>query len=238
MSKQDENSESGNVVSEINEEEVLSYLEKHPDLLVKHPDLLERLQIPHNTGQGMVSLIERQVEVLRDKNRQQEERLLVLISNAQQNEDVTEKLHHYCLKLSSASSIKELLQNTTAELQQVFDLAAISIHIKPEYQNDSLQKSTLTEKTFSALFDTLGKDSCSCHNALDDELLTSLFGDDASAVKSCALLALDTPHRVGLIALGASQRERFSPQMGTLILTRLGEQFSTALMRNHDFPIA
>ncbi len=235
MSKQGGNSDSGNAVSEIGEEEILSYLEEHPDLLMKHPDLLERLQIPHNTGQGMVSLIERQVEVLRDRNRKQEAQLLVLINNAQQNEEITEKLHRYSLQLSSASDIKELLQNTVDELQQLFDLAAVSIHIKPEYQNDSLQTSTLTEKAFSALFDTLGKDTSSCHNALDDELLTSLFGDDAPTVKSCALLALDTPHRVGLIALGAGERERFSPQMGTLILSRLGEQFSTALKRYHDF---
>ncbi|NOY15883.1 MAG: DUF484 family protein [Gammaproteobacteria bacterium] len=235
MSKQSGDSDSEKAVSEISEEEILSYLEKHPDLLMRHPDLLERLQIPHNTGKGMVSLIERQVEVLRDKNRQQEEQLFVLISNAQQNEEITEKLHRYSLQLSSASGVKELLQNAVAELQQLFDLAAVSIHIKPEYQGTGLQTSTLTEKTFAALFDTLGKDTSSCHDALDDALLTALFGNNASAVKSCALLALDTPHRVGLIALGASERERFSPQMGTLILSRLGEQFSTALKRNHDF---
>ncbi len=235
MSKQSGDSDSEKAVSEISEEEILSYLEKHPDLLMRHPDLLERLQIPHNTGKGMVSLIERQVEVLRDKNRQQEEQLFVLIGNAQQNEEITEKLHRYSLQLSSASGVKELLQNTVAELQRLFDLAAVSIHIKPEYQDDGLQTPTLTEKTFAALFDTLGKDTSSCHDALDDELLTALFGNNASAVKSCALLALDTPHRVGLIALGASEREHFSPQMGTLILSRLGEQFSTALKRNHDF---
>jgi len=98
MSKQDENSDSGNAVSEIKEKEVVFYLDKHPDLLISHPDLLERLQIPHNTGPGMVSLIERQVEVLREKNRLQEERLLALIRNAQQNEEITEKLHRYSLQ--------------------------------------------------------------------------------------------------------------------------------------------
>jgi uncharacterized protein YigA (DUF484 family) len=235
MSKQGGNSDSGNVVAEISEGEILSYLDKHPDLLMKHPGLLERLQIPHNTGEGMVSLIERQVGVLRDKNRLLEERLLVLVSNAQQNEEITEKLHQYNLQLSSALNIEDLLQNATDELQSLFDLAAVCIHIKPEYQHDSQQAPTLTEKTFTALFDTLGNDSCSCHTALDDELLSSLFGDEASAVKSCALLALDTPHRVGLIALGACERERFSPQIGTLILSRLGEQFSAALKRSHDF---
>jgi len=234
MSEQDGNSNSKDVIPEISEGEVRFYLEEHPDFLLNHPALLESLLVPHNTGEGMPSLIERQVEVLRDKNRQQENRLLVLIANAQQNEETTEKLHHYSLLLSSASNINELLEYTVNELQQLFDLVAVSIHIRPEYQNDSLQAPTLTEKTFAALFDTLGKESTSCHAALDDELLNSMFGDDAADVKSCALLAIDTPHRVGLIALGASEQERFSPQMGTLILSRLGEQFAAALKRNHD----
>lgn len=234
MSEQDGNSSSKNAIPAINEEEVIFYLEQHPDILTKHPDLLERLQVPHKTGEGMTSLIERQVDVLRNKNRQQEDQLVVLVANAQQNEEITEKLHHYSLQLASASNISELLEYTSNELQQSFDLAAVSIHIKPEYQNDSLLAPTLSEKTFIALFDTLGKERSSCHNSLDDELLSKLFGDDAAAVKSCALLALDTPHRIGLIALGASEKERFSPKMGTLLLSRLGEQFAAALKRNHD----
>jgi len=235
MSDQDGISDNNTIALEISEEEVIVYLEQHSDLLTRHTHLLEKLKVPHQTGEGMTSLIERQVEVLRDKNRQLEDRLKVLVTNAQQNEETTEKLHHYSLQLSSASNINELLENTVTELKQSFDLATVSIHIKPEYQNDGLLAPTLSDKTFSALFDTLGKEACSCHTSLDDELLNSLFGEAAATVKSCALLALDTPHRVGLIALGASEQDRFSPQMGTLMLSRLGEQFATALKRNHDF---
>ena len=83
--------------------------------------------------------------------------------------------------------------------------------------------------------DTLGGDSCSCHNELDDELLNCLFADKAPSIKSCALVALDAPHRIGLIALGSSEQDRFTPQMGTLILSRLGEQFTATLQRHHDF---
>jgi len=233
MSEQKGNKEKAD--SEIREKDVLNYLTRHPDLLMKHSDLLERLQVPHSIGKGTVSLIERQVEILREKNRHQEDRLLVLINNAEQNEAVSQKLHHYSLALSATNSIEELLLNAVPELRQQFDLAAVSIHIQPEYQSDKLQTAGLTEKAFSALFDTLGKEACVCQNSLDDELLQALFGDQASEVKSCALLSLDTPQRVGLIALGASERERFTPKMGILILSRLAELFSCSLKRNHDF---
>jgi len=139
------------------------------------------------------------------------------------------------MQLSSTRGIDELLQDSPEALQQQFDIDSVSVHIKQEYQDDDLQTSELSDKTYSAIMDTLGNESCSCLNELDDELLVSLFGDKSSAIKSCALLALDAPHRIGLIALGSSEQDRFSPQMGTLILSRLGEQFSAALLRHHDF---
>jgi uncharacterized protein YigA (DUF484 family) len=235
MSKQPSSNSDNNSKAELSEQEVISYLEQHPDLLLKHQGLLEKMQVPHGTGSGMVSLIERQVQLLREKNRLQEDRLLTLVNNARTNEELSEKLHRYSLLLSTTGGLEELLQGAAESLQQHFDIDAVSVHIKPEYQSDDLQASELSDKTYSAIMDTLGNDSCSCHSELDDELTAALFGDKSSTIKSCALLALDAPHRIGLIALGSSEQDRFSPHMGTLILSRLGEQFSAALLRHHDF---
>ncbi len=229
MSKQP-SSKSENV--ELSEQEVISYLEEHPDLLQKYDTLLEKMEIPHKTGTGMISLIERQVEILREKNNSQEDRLNFLIQNARTNEELTEKLHRYSLHLSSTSGLPELMQSASEDLRQLFDIDAVSIHIKPEYQDEDLQTSDLSDKAYTAILDTIGTETCSCHSELDDELMVSLFADDAASLNSCALLALDAPHRVGVIALGATDKSRFNPAMGTLILTRLGELFSAALMRH------
>jgi uncharacterized protein YigA (DUF484 family) len=229
MSKQP-SSKSENVA--LSEQEVVAYLEKHPDLLQKHDALLERMQVPHKVGAGMISLIEHQVEVLREKNALQEDRLNVLINNAQVNEELTAKLHRYSLHLSSTRGLAELVQSASEDLRQLFDVDAVSIHIKPEYLADNVQISNISDKAYTAILDTMGTEPCSCHSELDDELMVAMFAEQASSLKSCALLALDAPHRIGLIALGSSDQSRFSPAMGTLILTRLGELFSAALMRN------
>ena len=229
MSKQP-SSKSENI--ELSEQEVIAYLEKHPNLLQKHDALLEKMQVPHRAGTGMISLIERQVEVLRDKNTSQEDRLDILINNARINEDLTEKLHRYSLHLSSTTGLVELMQSAAEDLRQLFDIDAVSIHIKPEYQDEDFHTSDLSDKAYTAILDTMGTETCSCHSELDDELMVSLFADEAPSLKSCALLALDAPHRVGMIALGAADKGRFNPAMGTLVLTRLGELFSAALMRH------
>lgn len=220
---------------EISEEEVVAYLEQHPEFLLKREGLLKRLHIPHNPGGGAASLIERQVELLRASNRDMEDRLAILVNNARINEELAEKLHRYGLLLSGTESIDEITDSAMESLQQMFDLDAVSVHIKPEFLNDNFKVPEIGDKAYSALQDTLGKDSCSCHKELDDELLTSLFAEQAAGIKSCALLALDVPHRVGLIALGSGDRDRFAPQMGTMLLSLLGEQFSTALKRHHAF---
>ena len=138
MSKQP-SSKSENI--ELNEQGVIAYLKKHPDFLQKHDDLLASMQVPHIAGTGMVSLIERQVEVLREKNSIQETRLNVLVNNARINEDLTEKLHRYSLHLCSTKGLAELVQSASEDLCKLFDIDEVSIHIKPEYQDENLQMS-------------------------------------------------------------------------------------------------
>lgn len=217
----------------LNESDVVSYLERHPDMLLRHPDLVRRLQVPHLSGQGAVSLIERQVDLLRDKNRELDERLLTLINNARFNEDVSDKLHQYSIKLSAADDLNILLDTSLLTLRQLFDLDASTIRLKPELANTMglAGEQDLPEKAYTALLDSLGSARCRCHNDLDDELLHALFGAEGNDIRSVAMMALDTPHRSGLLALGSKQRERFTPDMGKLFLERLGELMSAAVGR-------
>ncbi len=59
---------------ELDEAQVSDYLRAHPDFLVQHPELLETLELNHTSGSA-VSLIERQVEILRGRSQRLEDRL-------------------------------------------------------------------------------------------------------------------------------------------------------------------
>jgi uncharacterized protein YigA (DUF484 family) len=230
-----EQTEAGDKQDTLSESDVVAYLERHPDTLLRHPDLLRRLQVPHLSGQGAVSLIERQVDLLRDKNRELDERLLGLINNARFNEDISDKLHRYSIKLYAAGDLNMLLDTSPLTLQQLFDLDAAAIRLKPELATAAGLASDLVlpDKAYTALLDSLGSARCRCHTDLDDELLQAVFGSDSSGIRSVAMMALDTPHRVGLLALGSKQRDRFTPDMGNLFLERLGELMSAAVGRFH-----
>ena len=61
-------------------QDVADYLRAHPNFLVQHPQLLSELSIPHETG-ATVSLVERQVGVLREENARQKKQLLAVLWN-------------------------------------------------------------------------------------------------------------------------------------------------------------
>ena len=54
------------VEEQVSEEAVREYLEAHPDFFEHNKALLSQLELPHGAG-GAVSLVERQVSVLRQK---------------------------------------------------------------------------------------------------------------------------------------------------------------------------
>lgn len=214
------------------EQAVVEYLDQHPDLLLRQPALLARLQVPHAAGSGAVSLIERQVRILREQNQQLEDRIRELVENAHANEQLSDKMHRFSVILLKADTVDHLLDASLEALKKLFDVDTAAIRLKSEIAQklgrDDI--AVINDKAYSALLDTLGMGRGSCHNDLDDELLKALFAEQGQQIRSCGLAALDTPHRVGLLALGSGSKDRFKPEMGTLFLERLGELMSAALV--------
>ena len=90
------------------DESVVDYLLGHPDFFEAHAELLSKLKVPHPTGTA-VSLIERQVEVLRGQNRQLERKLVDLIEVARANDTLIERIHRLALALLEGANLPVFL---------------------------------------------------------------------------------------------------------------------------------
>ena len=86
----------------ITAQDVCRFLEKQPDFFVDHPELLEVLHVPHRTDGQTVSLVERQVKVLRANQAETRQRLATLIRNARDNEALVGHTHRLALRLIAA----------------------------------------------------------------------------------------------------------------------------------------
>ena len=104
------------------EKSVVSYLSEHPDFFERHAGLLEKLRLPHAPGGGgqTVSLVERQVAVLQDKNRSLERRLQELVEVARANSTLSDKVHALAIRLLEARSPEAVLGALETGLREDF----------------------------------------------------------------------------------------------------------------------
>lgn len=216
-------------MSKLASEAVREYLQAHRDFLAEHPDLLMELNVPHaDKGGAAVSLIERQVQLLRDRNFQSENQLHQLLSVARENDRLGESLHRLALGLLSVDGLQHIPALTRQRLLDDFRVEWVAVRVAchhdlpthtPEWQSgEALQDLlALVKKRVQ-----MGVELATTHKA-------ALFGDDAGLIQSVALIPLQGERIFGLIALGSQDPERYNPRVGTLILERIGELVSAAL---------
>jgi uncharacterized protein YigA (DUF484 family) len=105
----------------IDEQAIGQYLQQHPDLFDRHPQLLTRLRLVHPRTGTTVSLIERQVEVLREKQAASEQKLADFVRVARANDALADKIHRFTRRLVRTSTRAQALAQVEASLREDFD---------------------------------------------------------------------------------------------------------------------
>lgn len=213
--------------------QVIDYLRDNPEFFNDNSELLAGIRLRHETGKA-VSLIERQVELLREQNGELKTRLLDLVQVARDNDRLNERMHHLVLALLKAGSFTALLDTLCEHLHSEFYADAVALHLAGLSDN-ALRESGATafviDERTQALFQTpLGASKPLC-GRLNTEQLAFLFGDQAAALESAAVIPLGDKGSGGLIAVGSREPQRFFSGMGTLFLSRLGEVIGLLLAR-------
>ena len=90
---------------EFPESAIADYLKSHPDFFERHPLILLGLKLPHRTGGSAISLVERQVSMLRQRNAQVERQFKDLVAVEKTNDALVEKIHQLGLKLMRAERL-------------------------------------------------------------------------------------------------------------------------------------
>lgn len=222
----------GIAAAETEEESVARYLQHNPDFFERHQPLLGRLRLPHARSGSTISLVERQVEVLREKHVALEQKLGEFVQVARSNDAIADRMHRFTRRLLRAGSRDAALQNIEAGLRQDFDsFNSVLLLIGSEATSADerfLRMVPLDDprlKSFESLF-TSGKPRC---GQVRDSQREMLFGAEANDIGSLALVPLGDHGSLGLLALGSNDRDRFHPGMSTEFLGRLAELISDAL---------
>jgi hypothetical protein len=229
----------GLAAKENEEDTVAAYLQHNPDFFERHQALLTRLRIPHARGGSTISLVERQIEVLREKHAALEAKLAELVSVARGNDAIADKLHRFTRKLLLARSRPEAVARIEASLREDFDafhggvLVLIGDYpdLAPQRFVRTVARDDAGLKSFETLFSS-GKPRC---GQVRDTQREFLFGQDAADIGSVALVPLsDKSGPLGVLALGSTDRDRFHPGMSTEFLGRMADLIADSLAPGRD----
>jgi uncharacterized protein len=210
-------------------EEVAQYLRKHPEFFEEYADMLADIQVPHPHGGRAIPISERQIVALRDKNRLLQEKLGELVRFGEENGALSEKMHRLAVTLLTFTRLSDLLHGLHFNLSEDFSIPHMALRLWDITGEDPvLPEFAPTSADVRIVAESLLRPYCGPH-VLDE--IKSFFGEDASRLRSFAMVPLRAEQTIGLLVMGSEDPQRFYPEMGTIYLTQLGELVSAAVAR-------
>ena len=226
--------------TDLDEARIRDYLEQHPNFFQRNQELLLSLRLPHASGKA-ISLVERQVDLLRQRTRESEGRLTELVNVARDNEHLFEKTRGLTLALLDATSLDELSQILEERFRDDFQTDAGGLILLldedregvPEGNTRTLLRSTLNEAIprFDGIRETTG-------GALREAEIDTLFPLHDRRIQSAMVAPVfttgsepDAPP-CALLALGSNDRAYFHDRLGTSFLEYIREVLGRILVKH------
>lgn len=225
-------------IAEVDEAAVASYLSATPEFFDRHAQLLAKIRLPDmRSGASTVSLLERQVEVLRERNRELERKVKDFVDVARENDVLGTRVLAMARRLIAAKDHATAVAAIESTLREEFGAGQSVLVLMAPRAPQGLAESRFLRivpaeapelRTFDTLFSS-GKPRC---GQLRDSQREFLFGGDAGEIGSVALVPLGGKAGLGLLACGSHDSHRFNPTMSTDFLAHIGELIAAALARD------
>ena len=212
---------------------VAAYLKNHPEFLSDYPDLVARLTV-HRIDGPVASLAVYQLQSLREKNAQLEQRLTELVAIAAENEKLMERVHGLTVALLRANTLEVTARSIVAKLSADFHTEQVRLllfgdaaRLPPADWLLQIPGGIEAVPEFADFF----RANEPISGRLSADKLQRLFGDNAEQTKSAAMMRLGDS---GILAIGSTDPDRFQPGMGTLFLKMIAATITAALARSRD----
>ncbi len=234
MSQQKIGAAVGSALAEtFSEDAVADYLKSHPDFFERHAPLLLGLKLPHRAGGASISLVERQVAMLRQRNAQLERQFKDLVAVAKQNDVLVEKIHQLGLRLMQAPGLPQRLEVLETSLREDFGAERAVLVLFPDAtpataERDGFVKRLTAEHAEVRPFATFLRAAKPRCGPLRDRQ-KNIFDSDADTISSAALVPLGANASLGFLIIGSRDPDHFHPGKRMDFLARLGELLAIAI---------
>lgn len=218
----------------ITEDDIAAWLANSPDFFERHASLLASVQLTSPHGNRAVSLQERQAEMLREKIKALEHRVMDMVRHGNENMIIADRLQRWARNLFLVHSGRALPATITAEIQSQFMVPQVALKVwdvDARYGKEPFAQGVTDDaKAFAS---SLTQPYVGVNSGFE---AVKWLGDPQAAL-SVALIplregALDAASPAfGMLVLASPDPQRFAAGMGTEFLERIAELASAALSR-------
>lgn len=216
----------------LTDDQIAQYLQTHPEFFVRHPELLHELRLPHESGNA-ISLVEKQVSVLRERNMDMRHRLSKLLDNARDNDRLFDKTKRLVLALLESQSLDDTINTLHHSFTTDFKIHYTSVMLFDDPErllSDSAQVVSINDahQHIGKILKN-NKPMCGVFTAQESAFL---FPEFDSSVGSIALVPLIYGNTYGLLAIANRDPNYYRSSMGTLFLSYIGEVLNRLLPKH------
>lgn len=222
----------------ITEDDIANFLVNTPDFFERHAELLSAVKLTSPHSRRAISLQERQAEMMREKIRALELRMMDMMRHGTENEVLIERMQRWVKTLLMTSNARDLPHTIADHIQHDFMVPQVAIKVwgvREDFKIEPFAQSVIGPiKDFAA---SLAKPYVGINHHFDAVQWLA----DPVAAQSVAFIALratrpeDTPQTaaeqpvIGLLVLASPDPQRYYEGMGTTIIERMGDLASAAL---------
>ena len=217
--------------NKVSNKEIAEYLILNPNFFEENPEVLNSIEIIHESG-AAVSLIQKQVELLRSNYNSTTDKLMELLGIAKNNEDIFILTKELILSLINASSIEEIVALIEKSFVADFGAKKSKVLFFTESSKNLPKGRVKNPAEARNILGNLLKPGKIFCGEVNKKVAKFIF-NQKTGVKEIALVPLNSSSLLGLIALGSDQPGKYSDNKDTLFLDFIAEVVSK-LIDSHN----
>ena len=220
------------VGTKIDDAIVAEYLDKHREFFAERNDLLLNMVLPHQNGKA-ISLVEKQVSLLRERNIDTVKKLDEFVESANKNNEIFDKCRNLILKLIEAEDSDQFFKALETSFTQDFDCKAYSLIVFSDTPHQINHfTTTVSEMAAKEYIGSLIRAKQPTLGVLRAAEQDFLFRHKSESVKSAAVLSVRKNRQIALLAIGSEDAHYFQAGMGTLFIGFIADTLAKLLPKH------
>lgn len=218
--------------AQIADADVVEFLESHPKFFADKENLLLNLELPHQKGKA-ISLVERQVSLLRKRDAEIGKKLDEFIQAAKTNTKIFNQCRNLVLDLIDAEDADQFFSALENSFKRDFkcDIYSLIIFSDTPHQINHFTTcvSEMAAKEYIAGLIRAKKPTLGVLRPSEQDFL---FRHQSVKVKSAAVLSVRKKRQIALLAIGSDDANYFQAGMGTDFISFIADTLAKLIPKH------